>query len=59
MNTDSTEPARITLDAGSRRVQVAVVWATLLVAASAFTVGVPALVWAGQDAGLGPISWLW
>lgn len=58
MSSESTEPALITLEAGSRRVQIIVVWATLLVAASAFVVGVPALVWAGQEAGLGPVSWL-
>ena len=49
---------RITLDAGGRRAQLAVVWTTLAVAAAAFAVGMPALVWAGQAAGLGAAAWL-
>jgi len=55
---NTSDAPRITLDAGGRRAQLTVVWTTLTVAAAAFAVGVPALVWAGQAAGLGPVAWL-
>lgn len=49
---------RITLDAGGRAIQRLVVVATLVVAAGAFAMGVPALVAAGSAAGLGLTAWL-